>query len=71
MKVLQCQTCNGPAILPDGKEYLIGRAPTFSGRRPFQYPCAHCGRTSEITAVGFARLPELTMEEIKQRGVRV
>jgi DNA-directed RNA polymerase subunit RPC12/RpoP len=71
MKALQCSTCGMDAELPDGKPYLVGRAPTFHRRSAFLYMCARCGHPSEVTAEQYARLPEVPLPRLKELGVHV
>ena len=59
------------AQLPNGKPYLIGRAPTFHRRSPFRFECARCGRLCEITAEEYTRLPEVPLQKLKEFGVCV
>ncbi len=71
MKALLCRTCKTHAMLPNGKPYLIGRAPTFHQRTPYLYKCSVCEMANEISASEFNLLPELTASELKEHGVRM
>jgi hypothetical protein len=71
MKALQCEKCGTDAKLPNGKPYLIGRAPTFHRRSPFRYMCAGCGHLCEVTAEAYTSLPEVSFQKLKELGVHV
>jgi hypothetical protein len=72
VKALPCQRCKEVALLPDGKPYVVGRAPTFPSRGAFTYGCSRCRQAwdfNSITATEFARLPTLTLADLRKLGL--
>ena len=64
MKVLVCSRCRGPAQLPTGRPYVVGRLSTF----PYLLPCK-CGHKTRVTAKDYARLRDLTSEDLQEMGL--
>lgn len=76
MKLLPCRTkisspqgpknCGSYAEMSRGEPYIVGNTlPHF----PFTYHCGRCKLKSVLSATDFARLPKLTLENIRDFGL--
>lgn len=61
MKILPCKTCRKPALAT--KDGVFQSAGTLHDPN-IRYLCRRCGRTSTLTSMEFAQLPEMTAAEI-------
>ena len=69
MKLLPCRPQRGPRCQDHAWfKTATGIEPALGGRHQSSYPCAKCRNTTFLTLLEFNRLPELAIDEVRDRA---
>lgn len=73
MKLIPCPSCSREAVGPATAQYPAGVPVVFGrytgGPSPIVVKCFRCMRSFKLDAQAYARLPEMTADQMRNLGV--